>query len=58
MNLLRQWVLAGLLGGSAVLGYAPFYFYPATILALAGLFYLWLRAGTPRAMALLGLFLD
>lgn len=56
MNLLRQWVLAGLLGGSAVLGYAPFYFYPATILALAGLFYLWLRAGTPRAMALLGLF--
>ncbi len=55
MIFLRQLTVACLLGGSAVLGYAPFYFYPATILALAGLFYLWHRSATASDMAWLGL---
>jgi apolipoprotein N-acyltransferase len=42
------------LGGFAVLGYAPFYFYPAPILALAGLFYFWQNAANPRQAAWLG----
>ena len=50
----RQIIVAILLGGLAVLGYAPFYFYPATILALAGLFYLWRNAASARRMAALG----
>ncbi|MFM9912004.1 MAG: apolipoprotein N-acyltransferase [Methylophilaceae bacterium] len=43
------------LGAFAVLGYAPFYFYPATILALAGLFWLVDSAATPRHATWLGL---
>jgi len=43
-----------LLGCFAVLGYAPFYLYPATILALAGLFHLWNRAADAKRMALQG----
>jgi apolipoprotein N-acyltransferase len=43
------------LGAIAVLGYAPFYFYPATILALAGLFWLIDSATNPRDAAWLGL---
>lgn len=54
MLFLRQLIIACALGGFAVLGYAPFYFYPATILALAGLFYLWRKADTTRSMAWLG----
>lgn len=45
---------AVVLGSFAVLGYAPFYVYPATILALAGLFHLWGQAAGARRMALLG----
>ncbi len=37
-----------LLGALAVIGYAPFYFYPASILALAGLFRLWHTAETRK----------
>ncbi len=55
MNILRPLIAAFLLGGSAILGYAPFYFYPATILALAGLFVLWDRSVSSRDMALTGL---
>lgn len=54
MNFIRQPILACVLGSLAVLGYAPFYFYPATVLALAGLFYLWHKRETPFRMALLG----
>lgn len=43
-----------LLGALAVIGYAPFYFYPASILAVAGLFHLWRKAGSPRQGLLLG----
>lgn len=48
---LARIVLAGLLGALGVLGFAPFYWYPATIVALAGLFYLWHRANDPREAA-------
>jgi apolipoprotein N-acyltransferase len=51
---LARIVLAGLLGALGVLGFAPFYFYPATIVALAGLFYLWHRASSPKETAWLG----
>ncbi len=47
-------VSAVLLGSITVLGYAPFYLYPATILALAGLFYLWHRETSIKRMAWLG----
>lgn len=50
----RRNAFASLLGGISVLGYAPFYLYPVTILALAGLFRLWHSATTPRAAALTG----
>jgi apolipoprotein N-acyltransferase len=36
------------------LGYAPFYLYPLTIVALAGLFRLWQHAATARGAAWLG----
>ncbi|MCB5186719.1 apolipoprotein N-acyltransferase [Methylobacillus caricis] len=36
--------IALLLGALSVSGFAPFYFYPATIISLAGLFYLWHRS--------------
>lgn len=44
-----------LLGALAVTGFAPFYFYPSTIAAMAGLCHLWHRAPTARAAAWLGL---
>jgi len=47
-------ISAILLGSFAVLGFAPFYFYPATILALTGLFFLWRQPATSRQMAKLG----
>lgn len=43
-----------MLGSFAVLGYAPFYFYPAPVLALAGLFYLWSQSQSARQAATLG----
>ncbi|HEY3327073.1 MAG TPA: apolipoprotein N-acyltransferase [Novimethylophilus sp.] len=49
-----QLAIASLLGSFAVLGYAPFYFYPAPILALAGLFHLWARSDSMSRMAALG----
>ena len=45
---------AFVLGAFAVLGYAPFYLYPVTVLALAGLFRLWEHAPTARDAARLG----
>jgi apolipoprotein N-acyltransferase len=47
-------VTAFILGALAVLGYAPFYLYPVTVLALAGLFRLWEHAPSARAAALTG----
>lgn len=42
------------LGAIAVLGYAPFYFYPMTIISLAGLFYFLQNSNTARQAAWLG----
>ena len=53
-NLPIKLLLAFTLGAIAVLGYAPFYFYPATIISLAGLFYLLKNANTARQAAWLG----
>ena len=41
-------------GAACVLGFAPFYFWPAPILALAALFLAFERAATPRRAALAG----
>ena len=54
-SLPRKILFSLLLGTGAVLSFAPFYFYPASILAMAGLFWLIDHAQTPRQAALLGL---
>jgi apolipoprotein N-acyltransferase len=51
-----QRLVALQLGALAVFGYAPFYLYPIPILALAGLFFLWRNAETPRQGFQLGYF--
>ena len=43
-----------LLGASSVLGFAPFYFYPASIVSLIGLFYFWHLSYTPKQAAFAG----
>ncbi|MES2547336.1 MAG: apolipoprotein N-acyltransferase, partial [Pseudomonadota bacterium] len=43
-----------LLGALAVLAFAPFYFFPAAILSLIGLFYLWLKSDSAKAAFKLG----
>lgn len=43
-----------LLGALCVLGFAPFYFYPASILSLIGLFYFWHQDYTPKQAAAAG----
>lgn len=43
-----------LLGALCVLGFAPFYFYPASILSLIGLFYFWHQGYTPKQAAVSG----
>jgi apolipoprotein N-acyltransferase len=47
-------LVAFLLGGLCVLGYAPFHLFPVPVLALALLFRMWARAGSRRAAAVLG----
>ena len=42
------------IGAFGVLGFAPFYFYPATIISLIGLCYLWFKTQTPKQAAKLG----
>ena len=46
--------LAFALGAVTVTGYAPFYLFPVPVFTLAGLFYLWSRAPSPRAAAATG----
>ncbi|HEY7760504.1 MAG TPA: apolipoprotein N-acyltransferase [Burkholderiales bacterium] len=48
-------LLSLLLGAASVLGFAPFYYWPVPIAALAGLAWLIQHAATPRRAALLGL---
>jgi apolipoprotein N-acyltransferase len=47
-------LLAFVLGAVTVIGYAPYDMFPLPVVTLAGLFYLWSQAGTPRAAALTG----
>lgn len=55
MDLLKNdYVWALLAGLSCVFGFAPFGIFPVPVLALAVLFMLWQRAGTPRMAAWLG----
>lgn len=49
-----QRLAAFALGALAVLGYAPLYLYPVSILALAGLFFLWRKAESRKQAFLLG----
>ena len=42
------------LGAFSVLGFAPFYIYPAVILSLIGLIYFWFKAETPKQAAKFG----
>lgn len=43
-----------LLGALCVLGFAPFYFYPASFLSLIGLFYFWHQDYIPKQAAMSG----
>ena len=52
---LQKIILPFLLGILAVAGFAPYYFYPATIASLISLFYLWQKSNTAKQAALLGL---
>lgn len=59
MPTLRRYILIKLLallllGAIAVFGFAPFYFYPASILSLVGLFYFWHLSYTPKQAAYAG----
>lgn len=58
MNLLASKLIKPLklflFGAFCVLGFAPFYFYPASILSLVGLFYYWHQASTPKQAAIDG----
>jgi apolipoprotein N-acyltransferase len=47
-------LLAFMLGAMAVLGFAPYYIFPASIISVAGIAYLWLKTDTPKAAWLLG----
>ncbi len=49
-----RFALPYLLGALAVLAFAPFYFFPAAILSLIGLFYLWLKSDSAKAAFKLG----
>ena len=49
-----SFIIAFLLGAVTVVGYAPYYMFPLPVVTLAGLFYLWSQAGTPRAAAWTG----
>ncbi|CAN1527230.1 Lnt Apolipoprotein N-acyltransferase [Methylophilaceae bacterium] len=45
-----------LLGASCVLGFAPFYFYPLSLLSLAALCWVWWQCDSPKQAALAGFF--
>jgi apolipoprotein N-acyltransferase len=47
-------IIAFLLGSFTVLGFAPFYIFPASIVALIGLFYLLYKAPTPKIALKIG----
>ncbi len=47
-------LFALIFGATTVLGFAPYYIFPIPIFAIAGLCYLWSRAGTPQTAWRLG----
>jgi len=49
-----QFLLPYLLGAFAVLGFAPFYLFPATLFSVAAFCYLWLQTRTAKAAFRLG----
>ena len=49
-----RFALPYLLGAIAVLGFAPFYLFPAAVLALIGIIYLWLKARSAKTAFKLG----
>jgi apolipoprotein N-acyltransferase len=51
---LPPFLIALALGAATVLGFAPFYIFPAPIIAIAGLCYLWQKTTTPAAAWILG----
>ncbi len=49
-----EFLIALMLGAITVLGFAPFYVFPLSIFSLAGLCYLWINTGSPKAAFKLG----
>jgi apolipoprotein N-acyltransferase len=47
-------IILFLLGAISVLGFAPFYLYPAPIISLVGLLYFWYTSHTPKQAAVAG----
>lgn len=45
-----------LLGATCVLGFAPFYLYPVSLLSLSGLCYVWWQCNSPKQAAIAGFF--
>ena len=54
--LVRQYLLPFLLGAFAVLGFAPYYIYPASIISLIALFYIWTIANTTKQALISGFY--
>lgn len=53
-NQFHKLVLIFLLGALSVLGFAPFYFYPVSIVSLAGLIYFWIYSDSAKQAAVFG----
>ncbi len=53
-NRISKLLLSSALGAASVLGFAPFYFYPVSILSLVGLIYLWRACESAKQAALIG----
>jgi apolipoprotein N-acyltransferase len=51
---ISPYLIAFALGAACVLGFAPFYIFAASLLSVAGICYLWQKAGTPAAAWILG----
>ena len=54
LHALKPYLLASMLGALAVLGFAPFYIFPAPIIALVGLIMLWAKTESAKTRFQLG----